>query len=124
MCSASGIIDLIFGIDKIVEIDGLAVKNGIGLIEEMLRGVLTKSKIKTFPKIVVALGGILIVVTTIEELIGIEVDVVNADVNKIVELYEAFNVQDDDGAVVDNSVAEEVSYSSIDDVFDTSIEVT
>ena len=124
LCSTFGITNLIFGIETIIEIEGLAVKNGIGLIEEMLRGVLTKSKIETLPKIVVTLGGILIEVFTINELSGIILGTNNVEVNKIVELCEELTVQVDGVNDVANSVAKEVSCSSVDEVFDTSIDVT
>lgn len=108
-----------FGIEKIVEIEGLAVKNGIGLIEEIPRGIPTKSKAKIFPKIDVALGGTYIEIST-EELSVIEVDADNAEVNKIVELSDTLIVHDDAGVVV----AKEVTCSLIDEVLNTSIEDT
>ena len=124
LCSTSEITHLTFGIETIVELEGLVVKNGIGLIEEMPRGVLTKSKTKTFPKIIVAFGGIHIEVCIIDELTGIIVDADNAEVDKIVELSDKLTVHVDAGAVEANSVAEEVIYNSIDEVLDTSIEDT
>ena len=81
-------------------------------------------QIETFHKIVVALDGILIVVSIVEELSRIEVDDVDAKVKKIVELYEALIVHVDEGAVVANSIVEEVSCNSVDEVLDTSIEVS
>ena len=53
-----------------VEIVGLAVKIGIGPIEEMLTGVLTKSKIEMFPKNNVTTRGIHIEVFIVEELMA------------------------------------------------------
>ena len=123
MGSTSEITILTFGIDLIVDIEELAVKNGIGLIEEMLIGVPTKSKTETFPKIGATLGGIHIEISTIE-LTGIEVDAVNAEVDKIVELLDTLTVHDDVGAVRANSVAKEVTGSSVDEVLGTSIEYT
>ena len=95
---------------------------------------MTKSKIETFPKIVIALSGILVVVSTIKltrievdidnvdvfktkELIGI--DPVNAEVEKIVELTETLT--DDVGTEGASLVAEEVTSKSVDKVLDTSI---
>ena len=90
------------------------MKNGIRLIEGMMIGVLTKSKIETLPKIVVTLKGILIGVSIIEELTGIEVDVVNVEVNKTIELCEEITMQIDEGVLEADLVAEEVSCSLVD----------
>ena len=120
LCSTSKIIDLTFGIETIVEIEGLAMKNGIGLIEEMPRGVPTKSKIERFPKIDVALSGTHIEISTVE-LTRIEVDVNNAKVKFFVELSNTLTIHDDAGVVGANSIAKEVTCNSVDEVLDTSI---
>ena len=57
-------------------------------------------------------------ISTIDELTGIEVDAVNAKVDKIVEL----TLHDDVGAVGANLVAEEVTCNLANEVLDTSIE--
>ena len=90
----------------------------------MPRGIVTKSKIETFPKIVVKLGGILLEVFTIDELSEIIQGADNAKVNKTVEQYEALTIHVDAAVVEAYSVAKEVTSSLVDEVFNTSIKVT
>ena len=71
-----------------------------------------------------ALNGIHIEISTIDELTGIEVDVVNAKVDKIVESSDTLTIHIDVGEVGANLVDEEVTGSLIDVVLDTSIEDT
>ena len=52
LCSTSMITGLTLGIDTMVEIEGLAVKNGIGLKDWIPMGVLTDSKLKYYSKLV------------------------------------------------------------------------
>lgn len=86
------------------------MKNGIGIIEEIPRGIPTNSKAKRFAKIDVALGGTHIEISTVE-LTGIEVDADNAEVKKIIELSDTLTIHDDVGEVA----AEEVTCSSVGD---------
>ena len=110
------------------------MKNGIGLKDCKLIEVLTKSKIEILPKIGVTLGKIPIEVSIIDEVADVEVDIDNFEVekievlastNKIVEQAKVLIVQDDEiGAKGASLVAEEVTVSLVDEVFDTSIEVS
>ena len=116
------IIGLTFGTDTIVKIEWPTLENGIKLKDCMPMGVPTKSKTKTLPKICKTLGGIHIDVFIIDEITRVKVDTDNVDGNKIVELTTILtNDAREEGA---NSVAKEVTDGSVDEVLDTSIEVT
>ena len=141
--STSKITILPFGIDTIEEIEGLAVKNGIGLIEEMPIGVLTKSKIETFPKNGATLGrvhtdvsiidekayedkiGILTrIVTNVDDAIVIKAkELIGIDEEKIVEQTIVLIEHGDEIEWVE-LVAEDVTVNLIDEVVDTSIVIS
>ena len=95
--------------------------------------MLTESKTEILPKIGATLGKIPIEVSILNEIAGVEVDTNNFDVDKIevlsgtdkiVEQIGVLTMQDDEtrgeGASL---VAEEVTISLADEVFNTSIEV-
>ena len=81
------------GIEKIVEIEGLAEKIGIRPIEEIQIGVLTESKIKMFPKTNAKIGGILTEVFTIEELTRTKIGAIKVVKDKTVELDEEITIK-------------------------------
>ena len=96
--------------------------------------MLNESKTKILPKIGATLSKIRIEVSLMDEIADVEVDTDNFEVdktkvlsgtNKIVEQVEVLTVQDDEiGAEGASLVAEEVTVSPVDEVFDTSIEVS
>ena len=101
----------------------------------MPMGVPTKSKTKTLPKICETHDGIHTNASTVDEvtrveenfdntkqLTEIDVDVLNAEVDKIVEL--TGTLTDDVGVEGANLVVEEVTISLVDEVLDTSIAKT
>ena len=107
-----------------VEIVGLIVKIGIGPIKGISIGVLTESKIEMLPKIDVTIDGILTEVFIVEELTGTKVGAIKTIVEKTIELDEELTIQADEAIEIADSVAKEDVYSSVDEVFDTSIDVT
>ena len=114
-----------------VEIEGLVMKNGIGVKDCKLIEVLTESKIEILPKIGATLGKIPIEVSIMDETAYVEVDVDNYEVektevlsgiDKIVEQAKVLIVQDDEiGAKGASLVAEEVTVSLAYEVVNTSI---
>ena len=102
------IIGLTLGIDTMVEIEGLAVKNRIGLKDYMLIEVLTESKTKILPKIGATLDRVPIEVSILNEIADVEVDIDNSDVdnteilfgtNKIVEKIVVLTIHGDETRV-------------------------
>ena len=83
--STFGITTLDLGIQIIVQMVGLAMKNWIGPTKEILTWVLKESKIEVLPKIEVTTGGTLIEVHTMEELTRTKIGAIKAIVDKTVE---------------------------------------